>query len=88
MYIQEQSAYSAAGKYVDRSLGIYKSLTVTCMWKLRLSPRNSQKNNTYVNVILLAMWRGSPGLPKGCIYIDRRAEETWKAFQQNIMKQG
>jgi hypothetical protein len=27
-------------------LGIYKSLTDTCMWKLGLRPRNSQKINT------------------------------------------
>jgi hypothetical protein len=160
---------------MDRSLGMYKSLTDACMWKLGLRPRNSQKKNTYGNVIFLAVWTGSPhckdkitkfrnkysqkrnievsvpistfmrlwviyifpwsvclfcwrkyvdrswdyinrsqthecrnwgwgraiprkgihkwdfrcsaGLSKGCIYIDRRAEETWKTFQQNIMKE-
>ncbi len=40
IYSQDQSAYSAAGKYVDRSLWIYKSLTDTWMWKLGLRPRN------------------------------------------------
>ncbi len=46
IYFQDRSAYSAAGKYVNQSFGIYKSLTGTWMWILGLMPRNSQKRNT------------------------------------------
>ncbi len=45
IYFQDQSAFSAAGKYVDRSWE-YKSLKDTWMWKLVLRPHNSQKRNT------------------------------------------
>jgi hypothetical protein len=45
IFFQDQSAYSAAGKYVP-ILGIYKLLTDVLMWKLGLRPRNSQKRNT------------------------------------------
>ncbi len=36
-------------------LGIYESLTDTCMWKLGLRPHNSQKRNEYINGVFLAV---------------------------------
>jgi hypothetical protein len=48
IYSHDRSAYSAAGNmWSGPILGSYKSLTGTCIWKLGLRPRNSQKINTY-----------------------------------------
>ncbi len=52
MYSHDRSAYSAAGKNVDRSLGKYKTLTGTWMWKLGLRCRNFQKSGIFVAVNL------------------------------------
>ncbi len=48
LYSHDRSAYSAAGKYVDRSRNIYKSLTDTWMWKSGLRQRNSFSGKTYM----------------------------------------
>ncbi len=55
--VQDRSAYSAAGKYVDQSWEYVKSLTDTWMWKLFLRPRSTQfPEKEYINGIFLAVW--------------------------------
>ncbi len=53
-YSHDQSAYSAAEKYLDQS---WKSLEDTWMWKLGLRPHNSQKRNTWTRFSLQCGFR-------------------------------
>jgi hypothetical protein len=52
---QDWSAFSAVGKYVDRSLGIYISLTDTCM-NVEIGTETAQfSEKEYINGIFVAV---------------------------------
>ncbi len=57
IYIFPRSVCLFCCRKICRSiLGIYKSLTDTWMWKLRLRPSKTFSGNTYVNGILVAVY--------------------------------
>ncbi len=55
MYPQDRSTYFPCSRIGRLIVGIYKSLTDTCMWKLILRPRNSFSGNICFEFSLLCL---------------------------------